>query len=44
MLVLIDESGCAGFKLKKGSSPYFVVAMVVFKNLLEAEKARLLQT
>ena len=30
MLVFIDESGCAGFKVDKGSSPYFVVAMVVF--------------
>lgn len=39
MLVLIDESGCAGFKLGKGSSPYFTLAMVIFHDFLEAEKA-----
>lgn len=38
MLVCIDESGCTGFKLEKGSSPYFVVAMVIFKDLKEAER------
>lgn len=38
MLVLIDESGCTGFKLTKGSTPYFVVAMVIFKDFSEAEK------
>lgn len=38
MLVLIDESGCPGFKLNKGSTPYFVVAMVIFNDLIEAEK------
>ena len=38
MLVLIDESGCTGFKLDKGSSPYFVVAMVIFNDFLSAEK------
>lgn len=27
MLVLIDESGCSGFKIDKGSTPYFVVAI-----------------
>ena len=37
MLVLIDESGCPGFKLSKGSSPFFVVGMVVFDDLKEAE-------
>lgn len=39
MLVLIDESGCPGFELNKGSSPYFTLAMVIFHDLLEAEKA-----
>jgi hypothetical protein len=38
MLVLIDESGDPGFKLSKGSSPYFIVGMVIFRNLTEAEK------
>lgn len=38
MLVLIDESGCPGFKLTKGSTPYFIVAMVIFKDFSEAEK------
>ena len=37
MLVLIDESGDAGFKMARGSSPYFVVAMVIFDDLGEAE-------
>lgn len=39
MLVLIDESGCPGFKLTKGSTRYFIVVMVVFSNFSEAEKA-----
>ena len=39
MLVLIDESGCSGFKLGKGSTPYFVVGMVIFSDFKEAEKA-----
>jgi hypothetical protein len=39
MLVLIDESGDPGFKLTKGSSPFFVVGMVVFHDLKEAERA-----
>ena len=37
MLVLIDESGDPGFKMARGSSPYFVVAMVIFDDLGEAE-------
>ncbi len=32
MLVLIDESGCAGFKIAKGSTRHFVVAMVTFTD------------
>ncbi|PKM05625.1 MAG: DUF3800 domain-containing protein [Gammaproteobacteria bacterium HGW-Gammaproteobacteria-4] len=39
MLVLIDESGDAGFKLVRGSSSHFVVAMVVFDDFGEAERA-----
>lgn len=39
MLVLIDESGCPGFKLTKGSTPYFVVSMVIFKDFKQAEDA-----
>lgn len=38
MLVLIDESGDAGFKLARGSTPHFVVAMVVFQDFKEAER------
>lgn len=39
MLVLIDESGCTGFKLDRGSSPIFIVAMVIFDTFEEAERA-----
>lgn len=35
MLVVIDESGDPGFAL--GSSPYFIVVMVVFSTFLDAE-------
>lgn len=38
MLVLIDESGDAGFKLARGSTSHFVVAMVVFDDFKEAER------
>lgn len=38
MLVLIDESGCPGFKLNKGSTPYFVLAMVIFNDYSVAEQ------
>lgn len=41
MLVLIDESGCPGFKLNKGSTPYFAIAMVIFNDLMEAEHTSL---
>ena len=34
---MIDESGCPGFKLGKGSTPHFVVAMVRFDDLSQAE-------
>jgi len=39
MLVFIDDSGDAGFKLGKGSTDFFVIAMVIFDDDLEAEKA-----
>jgi len=39
MLVLIDESGDPGFKLSKGSSRYFAVAMVIFQDMQQAESA-----
>ena len=39
MLVLIDESGDAGFKITRGSSTHFVVAMVIFRDLKQAEAA-----
>jgi hypothetical protein len=38
MLVFIDDSGDPGFKIEKGSSIYFIIAMVVFADELEAEK------
>lgn len=36
MLVFIDDSGDAGFKLDKGSTPFFVIACVIFDDDLEA--------
>lgn len=39
MLIFIDESGDAGFKLTKGSSPHFVVAMVAFQDREQAIRA-----
>lgn len=39
MLVLIDESGDAGFKIAKGSTSHFVVAMVIFRDFGAAERA-----
>ena len=36
MLVFIDESGDPGFKLNKGSSRFFVVALVTFEDNEEA--------
>lgn len=38
LLVLIDESGDAGFKLARGSTTHFVVAMVIFDDFKEAER------
>jgi len=39
LLVLIDESGCPGFKLTKGSTPYFILGMVIFNDFAQAEAA-----
>ena len=41
MIVFIDDSGDPGFKTKKGSSPIFVIALVIFDDNLEAEKTSL---
>ncbi len=41
MLVFIDESGDAGFKVSKGSSATFVIALVIFDDELEAEETAL---
>lgn len=38
MLVFIDESGDPGFQMHKGSSPVFVITLVIFDDELEAEK------
>lgn len=38
MLVFIDDSGDPGFKLNKGSTSHFIIAMVIFDDELEAEK------
>ena len=38
MLVFIDDSGDPGFQVHKGSSPVFVISLVIFDDELEAEK------
>lgn len=42
MLVFIDDSGDPGFKTQSGSSPVFVIALVIFDDYLAAEEAALL--
>lgn len=37
MLVFLDDSGDPGFKVEKGSSTCFVIALVIFDDPLEAE-------
>lgn len=48
MLGFIDESGDTGFKFSKGSSHYFVIALVLFESSSEAiacdQKIQLLKT
>lgn len=41
MLVFVDDSGDPGFKTQKGSSPVFVISLVIFDDPLEAEKTSL---
>ncbi|MEW6410101.1 MAG: DUF3800 domain-containing protein [Nitrospirota bacterium] len=41
MLIFIDDSGDPGFKVGKGSSPVFVIALVIFDDELEAEETAL---
>jgi hypothetical protein len=36
MLVFVDESGDTGLKLDKGSSPYFIITLVLFEDDEEA--------
>lgn len=38
VLVFLDDSGDPGFKVAKGSTPCFVIALVIFDDELEAEK------
>jgi len=38
MLVFLDDSGDPGFKVEKGSSPVFIISLVIFEDALEAEK------
>jgi hypothetical protein len=40
MLVFIDESGDAGFKIQKGSTPIFVAALVAFHDHDQARAAK----
>lgn len=42
MLVFIDESGDSGFKVDLGSTPVFVVAMVIFREAEEAQRTEAL--
>jgi len=39
MLVFIDDSGDAGFKLNRGSSQHFVIACIIFDQNQDAEAA-----
>lgn len=41
MLIFIDDSGDPGFQIQKGSTPFFVISLVIFDDPLEAEKASL---
>lgn len=38
MLVFIDDSGDPGFKLDRGSSRFFVIVLIIFRDSLEVEK------
>lgn len=41
MLVFVDDSGDPGFRVDKGSTPVFVIALVIFDDVLDAEKTSL---
>ena len=41
MLIFVDDSGDPGFKIEKGSSAVFVIAMVIFSDNLVAEETAL---
>ncbi|MFA6518596.1 MAG: DUF3800 domain-containing protein [Candidatus Shapirobacteria bacterium] len=41
MLIFIDESGDAGFRIQKGSSAHFVISLVIFDDELDAEETAL---
>ncbi|MDO4987001.1 MAG: hypothetical protein Q4E46_01630 [Candidatus Saccharibacteria bacterium] len=41
MIVSVDDSGDPGLKLERGSSAYFVIAAILFKDDLDAEEAAL---
>lgn len=41
MIIFIDESGDAGFKIAKGSSRNFVVVLIIFEDELDAEETAL---
>jgi hypothetical protein len=41
MRIFIDDSGDAGFKIEKGATRFFVIALVIFDDDLEAEKTAL---
>jgi len=42
MIIFIDESGDAGFKIEKGSSKNFVVVIIIFEDELDAEETALI--
>jgi len=42
MIIFIDESGDAGFKIEKGSSKNFVVVLIIFEDELDAEETALI--
>lgn len=42
MLIFIDESGDAGFRIKKGSSKCFAIGLVIFDDDLHAEETALI--
>lgn len=44
MKIFIDESGDPGFKIEEGSSRFFIVALIIFDDYKEADKARSLLT